>query len=213
MRRLIGGLLILTLAVLGIFSLNQFNTAAQDQSERREQIVAQLTDDDIRVLFNFAESTTENRWQIVNDDVMGGISTSEWAISDEGFAVFTGNVSLENNGGFASVRSPQVGEDLSGYAGIVLRVRGDGQSYVVNLWPGAPRRGNLRYQAEFTPTDDWQLVALPFAEMRPQVFGLELPNAGPLAPSEIAYMGVLISDKQEGDFRIEIEWVGVYSAS
>jgi uncharacterized surface protein with fasciclin (FAS1) repeats len=54
-------------------------------------------------LMDFADDS--QRWRIVNDDVMGGISDSRFRI-DGGKAVFTGRLSLENNGGFASVRSP-----------------------------------------------------------------------------------------------------------
>ena len=43
-------------------------------------------------------------WNIVNDDVMGGISKSFLSINDENNLIFSGNVSLKNNGGFASTR-------------------------------------------------------------------------------------------------------------
>jgi NADH dehydrogenase [ubiquinone] 1 alpha subcomplex assembly factor 1 len=48
---------------------------------------------------------TENRWRIVNDGVMGGLSSSKAIVEDDKI-IFSGNVSLENNGGFASLRSP-----------------------------------------------------------------------------------------------------------
>ena len=45
-----------------------------------------------------------NNWIIVNDNVMGGISNSSLSLNNENNLVFNGNVSLDNNGGFASVR-------------------------------------------------------------------------------------------------------------
>tara|TARA_B110000196_G_scaffold262804_1_gene234824 strand:- start:34 stop:516 length:483 start_codon:yes stop_codon:yes gene_type:complete len=57
-----------------------------------------------KIVFDFTTATNSSAWQIVNDDVMGGVSTSRFQILTNG-AVFSGVVSLENNGGFASVRS------------------------------------------------------------------------------------------------------------
>ena len=57
-----------------------------------------------KTLFDFSTATNAPAWQVVNDDVMGGVSTSRFSVTN-GVAVFRGEVSLENNGGFASVRS------------------------------------------------------------------------------------------------------------
>ena len=61
-----------------------------------------------KVLFDFQASKNPPTWQIVNDDVMGGVSTSKFQVLTNGGAIFSGVVSLENNGGFASVRSSAV---------------------------------------------------------------------------------------------------------
>ena len=79
-----------------------------------------------RVLFDFGTSDRFGRWIIVNDDVMGGRSRSEMILTDEGTALFQGTLSLENHGGFASVRTLLPSHTLDGYQGLVLRVRGDG---------------------------------------------------------------------------------------
>jgi hypothetical protein len=82
-----------------------------------------------RMLFDFQAPTNSPAWQIVNDDVMGGVSTSRFQILTNGGAVFSGVVSLENNGGFASVRSSPTRHDLTGCGGFVIRLRGDGRRY------------------------------------------------------------------------------------
>ena len=64
---------------------------------------------------DFGSTSGGNDWRIVNDDVMGGRSTSQ-AYLAENSMLFKGVVSLENNGGFASVRSPIETLDLSKYA-------------------------------------------------------------------------------------------------
>jgi hypothetical protein len=59
----------------------------------------------LTVLFDFSDSRATNAWQAIDDRVMGGISRSTLRHDPAGHAVFEGTVSLERNGGFASVRS------------------------------------------------------------------------------------------------------------
>ena len=66
-----------------------------------------------KTLFDFQAATNSPAWEVVNDDVMGGVSTSQFQLLTNGGAIFSGVVSLENNGGFASVRSSLVRDNLS----------------------------------------------------------------------------------------------------
>jgi hypothetical protein len=90
-----------------------------------------------KTLFDFQSTTGSAAWQIVNDDVMGGGSTSRFEVTN-GVAVFRGEVSLENNGGFASVRSSPARHGLAGCDSFVIRLRGDGRRYKFS--PRAPTR-------------------------------------------------------------------------
>src|SRR5512135_2618386 len=81
-----------------------------------------------KILFDFHTTTNTAAWQIVNDDVMGGVSRSGFRLTN-GVAIFQGEVSLENNGGFASVRSLPARYDLAGSDAFLIRVCGDGRSY------------------------------------------------------------------------------------
>lgn len=84
-------------------------------------------------LVDFKYWTDRKNWRIVNDDVMGGISTSTLSFTKSGTAVFKGDVSLENNGGFASVRiGPRLfmlGDD----SGLAIRIRSDGKKYQIRV--------------------------------------------------------------------------------
>ena len=80
-------------------------------------------------LFDFSESDPLVRCGIINDGVMGGLSTSRFEISGGGKALFSGTVSLEHGGGFASVKTTPHRFDLGGYKGVRLRVKGDGKRY------------------------------------------------------------------------------------
>ena len=160
-----------------------------------------------KILFNFQTATNSPAWQVVNDDVMGGVSTSQFQVLTNGGAVFSGVVSLENNGGFASVRSAPVRENLNGCDAFVFRVRGDGRRYkfTVRTESGfnAPN-----YQAEFTTKrGEWEEHRLAFKDFVPTFRGRVLTDVPPLNPANIASVGFLISDQQAGPFRLEMNWV------
>jgi monofunctional biosynthetic peptidoglycan transglycosylase len=149
-----------------------------------------------RILFDFQTATNHRAWQVVNDDVMGGVSTSRFQILTTGGAVFSGLVSLENNGGFASVRSRPVRADLSGCDSFLLRVRTEAGL------------DTPLYQLAFTTKrDQWEEHRLPFKYFVPTFRVRILTDVPPLNPAKITSVGFLISDKQEGPFKLEVEWI------
>ena len=163
-----------------------------------------------RPLFDFRTPHGATGWRAVDDRVMGGVSQSRLEDGGSGTARFTGRLSLESNGGFASVRSTGKGWDLRGYEGLVLRVRGDGRRYKATLKTEA-RLGGILYQAPFqTRKGEWIEVRLPFGEFRPQWRGRPVPEAGPVRRDRIRSLGFLVSDRQEGLFRLEIDFVRAY---
>jgi monofunctional biosynthetic peptidoglycan transglycosylase len=160
-----------------------------------------------KVLFDFQAATNSPAWQIVNDDVMGGVSKSQFQILTNGGAVFSGAVSLENNGGFASVRSSPVRENLNGASAFVIRVRGDGRRYKFTARTesgfNAPN-----YQLTFTTKrGEWEEHRLAFKDLVPTFRGRILTDVPPLNPAKVTSVGLLISDQQEGQFRLEVAWI------
>ena len=160
-----------------------------------------------RTLFDFQAATNSPAWEVVNDDVMGGVSTSQFQVLTNGCAVFSGTVRLENNGGFASVRSAPVRENLTGLTAFVLRVRGDGRSYKFSVRTGAGFDTPL-YQCSFTTKQgEWEEHRLTFSDFVPTFRGRMLTDVPPLNPAKVNSVGFLISDKQAGPFRLEIGWI------
>jgi len=161
-------------------------------------------------LFDFSRPSHANWWSITNDDVMGGVSEGQWVTNND-FSVFSGFVSLDNNGGFSSVRAQFEPVDFSSADGIQLMVRGDGQKYSFNL---RDIHSWMSYRVTFETTqpteEQWQRVLIPFDELMPTRFGIEVPSADPIDLSRVWSMSILISDKQEGDFRLEISELSVY---
>ena len=165
-----------------------------------------------KILFDFQTITNTAAWQIVNDDVMGGVSRSGFRLTN-GVAVFRGEVSLENNGGFASVRSLPARHDLAGCAAFVIRVRGDGRSYKFSART-ARSFDSAIYQASFTTKKgEWEEHRLPLAQFAPTLRGRVLSSEPPLDPAKVTSVGFLISDKQEGPFQLEVAWIKATSAA
>ncbi len=154
-------------------------------------------------LVEFSESSATS-WQVVNDGVMGGLSRGRFEVIDDGIAVFSGHVSLANNGGFSLVQHRLAPTSLSEHQRFVIRLRGDGKRYQFRV----RAQGNDRhtYVAYFTTSGKWELIEIPFSELYPNFRGrrLEMPGFSGQMLSEI---GFLAGNKREEDFRLELDWV------
>ena len=157
-----------------------------------------------KILFDFQTATTSPAWQIVNDDVMAGVSTSRFQMLTNGGAVFSGVVSLENNGGFASVRSQPLRADLTGCDSFWLRTRGDGRRYKFSVRTEAGFDTPLYQLAFTTKRGEWEEHRLAFKDFVATFRGRILTDVPPLNPAKIDAVGFLISDKQAGPFRLAI---------
>lgn len=81
------------------------------------------------IIFDFNTQSSISNWVIVDDLVMGGRSKGSFKLNDDGYGVFEGNISLEKNGGFSSLRYQFNKMDISKYKKIKFRVKGDGKKY------------------------------------------------------------------------------------
>ena len=144
-------------------------------------------------------------WSSIDDVVMGGHSTSEMVV-ENGVGVFRGRVSLEDGGGFASVRSQPGLYDLSGRSALVVRLRGDGKTYSLRLRTTRAFDG-VSYESDFATTGDWEEKRLVLSELRPVFRGREVDGHPPLDTSNVATFGLMIRNRQEGPFRLEIAWI------
>jgi monofunctional biosynthetic peptidoglycan transglycosylase len=145
-------------------------------------------------------------WRIVNDGVMGGLSQSQMQETAEGHARFSGTVSLENNGGFASTRADVPASAKSGISNIKIRVRGDGNRYSLRLQPEG-QYGRVSYRAYFeTKAGEWQEFTFDLSEFTPTFRGrvLDVPS---VKGQDLEEIGILIADKQKGPFELLVDWV------
>ena len=182
-----------------IFSLSILFTGATVMAEEAKQ----------RILLDFEQSGDAANWSVINDVVMGGVSNSSFTVQKPGTAVFSGAVSLENNGGFASANMKPAQFDVSGFDGIRFRVKGDGKNYKITLKNDGAFNG-FSYRFEFsTKIGEWLTIDAPFSSFVPKFMG-QTTSAPPVDTAKIKSFGFLIADKQEGPFRLEIEWIGAY---
>ena len=105
-----------------------------------------------QTLIHFELPDSLNEWTTVDDVVMGGVSSSRIRHDPEGFAVFEGTLSLENNGGFCALRSGTLTQRPLGADSFLLDVRGDGKRYKLNVRTDDAFDG-VSYQARFEPKD------------------------------------------------------------
>ena len=163
-----------------------------------------------RLLFDFNQGSQP--WDTVDDRVMGGVSRSSGTIQEEGTLLFSGTMSLESNGGFSSLRSNWEPIDLSGSDGLLIRVLGDGRTYRMRVRTTATG-SNVSYNSFFeTRAGEWSTVYIPFNTMVPTIMGFQT-NAGQLDPATISSFGFMLSDKQPGDFALQVDWIRSVSES
>ena len=157
-----------------------------------------------KILFDFKKDADTAGWTIEDDGVMGGLSKGRFQINDEGHAKFTGNVSLENNGGFSSLQWNFDRVDVSPYSTFVVRLRGDGKRYLL-LTEASPGDRHY-YQAEFQTGTDWQTIEIPFKDMVPHFRGdrLDKPNFPGKTMTKVRFM---IGNNKAESFDLEIDEV------
>jgi monofunctional biosynthetic peptidoglycan transglycosylase len=165
-----------------------------------------------KVLFDFADPAAMRGWQIEDDGVMGGVSDGRFRITPEDTLEFFGTLSLENNGGFASVRTKPADLDINAGDDLVIRVKGDGREYVLNLYTKS-RRMAFSYRAPLPTTkDEWTEVRVPLGDFIPTAFGRRVQGMGPVEPDQVNGLGFMLSDKKPGAFTLEVGWVKVERA-
>ncbi len=156
---------------------------------------------------DFTNSNTIRDCWIVNDGVMGGVSQSSLRQDVNGI-FFEGQVSLENNGGFASMRSsakfPQETQLIE------LLAKGDGKRYKLVLRTElAPR---VTYVADFIAEPTWKTYRFNLSQFKSTFRGRDI-NAPTLSFSDVIEFGILISNSQEGSFVIQLKRLSLVSAA
>lgn len=176
-----------------------------------------------KLVFDFTtpKDDLKNTWGAVDDVVMGGVSESDIRFVD-GTAVFAGNVSTQNSGGFASVRTKNFDSpcNLAGYEGVELRVRGDGKRYKFLIRTETKWDGTAYSYSIDTVSNSWLSVRIPFASLIPVFRAKTLKDSAPIDSSNIysfqlmlskfEYDGELNPKFSPGGFALQVESIKAY---
>lgn len=161
-----------------------------------------------RVVARFDDPATVEPWRPLDDRVMGGRSRSSAVWSPEAALVFAGELSLEQGGGFASLRAEVEPMDLRGTSGLLLVARGDGRDYRLNLRDRAlAQRADegTQFRATFrAEPGGWQRCWLPWSAFAATRRGRLLPGVAPLSLDAIVSVGLMTAFREPGPFRLEL---------
>ncbi len=157
-------------------------------------------------IYDFNQNSSLKNWRIVDDVVMGGRSAGNFEINDSGHGEFSGMVSLENNGGFSSVRYRFETMNVSDYSKITLRLKGDGKRYQFRVKSNQNERQS--YVAYFETSGDWQTIEIMLDDMYPSWRGmtLDMPNFPGNTIEELAF---LVSNNKAENFKLEIDRISL----
>lgn len=158
--------------------------------------------------FGDAKDKTQN-WGSVNDGVMGGKSVGRTSYEANSL-IFTGSISFDNNGGFASVRCPYQDFDLAKYSAVKIRYRSSGQTFALSL--NTSRRFYLpNYRVYLAPSKEageWVEQTIPIATFRqhrmgnPTGYGISKE-----ALAQVIQITFISADKKEGPFSLEVDYL------
>ncbi len=168
-----------------------------------------MSDRDTRwLLFDFIDRGAVTEWGAIDDRVMGGISSSQLRHDPTGHAVFEGNVSLERNGGFASIRSTPAGRGKPGTQTCFIEARATGRRFKLSLLID-DAFDSINYQASFAPEPTWQTLHIPLATFRATFRGRDVPGAPALDPARIRQVGLMVAERQAGASALEVRRIGL----
>lgn len=155
-------------------------------------------------IFTFDKDSDLSNWYIVDDVVMGGRSDGHFEINKEGHGLFYGDVSLDNYGGFSSVRYRFKKVEVTGKKHCKIRLKGDGKRYQFRVKENRNHRHS--YIQYFETTGDWEVIELPLETMYPTFRGMKLDMAN-YAAITMEELSILISNKKAESFQLEIDWI------
>jgi hypothetical protein len=152
-------------------------------------------------IFEFSKQSNISSWRVVDDVVMGGVSSGNFEINEKGNGLFTGKISLDNNGGFSSLRYRFDKINVEKFSKVILKIKGDGKKYQFRVKDNS--QNDYSYLQTFETSNEWELVEINLSEMYPAFRGrnLEMSN---FSSTEIEEITLLFGNKKEETFQLEI---------
>ena len=133
---------------------------------------------------------------------MGGKSSGSFVLSPQGYGVFKGSISLDNNGGFSSVRYKFDRKLMKDVTKIKLYIKGDGKNYQFRIKSNSD--DYYSYISTFSTNGDWQEIEIPLKEMYPSFRGRKIDKQN-FSEDYIAEIAFLIGNKNKETFELLID--------
>ena len=154
------------------------------------------------IIFDFNKNSSISNWIVVDDVVMGGKSNGNFQLNKNGKGVFSGKISLDNNGGFSSVRYGFNKLNIEKFKSIVLKIKGDGKNYQFRIKHKSSDYAS--YITSFSSSGEWQEIEIPLNSMYPSFRGRKLdePNFSHKSIEEVTF---LIANKKNEEFILLID--------
>ncbi|WP_084443060.1 CIA30 family protein [Tenacibaculum soleae] len=154
----------------------------------------------------FDKNSSNQNWYITNDDVMGGVSNSSMKLDEEKKMIFSGNVSLDNNGGFAMTRLPVNINFNTKKTKVVLKLKGDGKKYQFRI--KAKNNQRFWYIQSFQTSKSTEEIELPLNKFYASFRGYKL-NVDNFSATTITEIAILIGNKKNENFKLSIEKIAL----
>ncbi|AUC81860.1 CIA30 family protein [Lacinutrix sp. Bg11-31] len=153
-------------------------------------------------IFNFTKDANISNWRIIDDVVMGGRSNGNFALNNNGHGVFSGEISLENNGGFSSLRYDTETIAISKHTKVCIKLKGDSKDYQFRI--KANRKERYSYITTFKTSGEWETITINLKDMYPAFRGrtLDYPSFDKTNIEELAF---LIGNKKAESFELLID--------
>ena len=151
-----------------------------------------------------------SQWYVVNDTVMGGISSSRVRPHESNGLVFEGTLSLANNGGFASTRTEDIPADWSDASALQFKIVGDGRRYIATVRTPSRELRRIYYRQAFdTKAGEETMVTLPLDAFNAYTFGRRVSGAPNLADirGRIGSIGVMLADTLSSKIWPSVNWL------
>lgn len=156
------------------------------------------------IIFSFNQNSTIEQWRIADDIVMGGKSSSRITIGPDGYGIFKGQISLENNGGFSSVQCRFPKKLVNDFTKIRIKLKGDGKNYQFRIKANA--NDAYSYISTIKTSGDWQEIDIQLSDMYPSFRGrrLDEPN---FSNNYIEAIAFLIGNKTAENFILHLDTI------
>jgi len=177
------------------------STELQIQAKQDKQLTA-MAKKESALMINFTEQQSLDSWRITNDGVMGGKSQGQISLQANK-AIFSGDISLANNGGFSSVFRP-IEPLAKALESVTIDIEGDGLTYQLRLIVNLDGYRMAYKQSFDTVAGQQAQLSFTLADFQASFRGREIPNAPVLESENIREVGFLVTSKVAGPFSLII---------